>query len=171
MLRRGLSVVFVVVAERQEQDAAIFEAGSQLLVTAAYLYFVMTWKPFVSAPAKYTVCGRKFSFDVYNDFEQFGVYTQLAVQVFALVFAFTGVTMEKGKQNCFKDASSGIADAKLRVLAQIVSLILALMTLGIALVLIHHARRDSAEDFCRLKARRCTAMTWIFIPAYCFAIS
>ena len=34
------------------------------------------------------------------------------------------------------------------------------------------ARRDSAEDFCRLKARRaCTAMAWIFIPAYCFAIS
>ena len=33
------------------------------------------------------------------------------------------------------------------------------------------ARRDSAEDFCRLKARRCTAMGSIFIPAYCFAIS
>ena len=32
------------------------------------------------------------------------------------------------------------------------------------------ARRDSAEDFCRLKARRCKAMAWIFIPAYCFAI-
>ncbi len=26
------------------------------------------------------------------------------------------------------------------------------------------------EDFCRLKARRCTAMDWIFILAYCFAI-
>ena len=25
------------------------------------------------------------------------------------------------------------------------------------------ARHDSAEDVCRLKARRCTAMTWIFI--------
>ena len=33
------------------------------------------------------------------------------------------------------------------------------------------ARRDSAEDVCRLKARRCTAMGRIFIPAYCFAIS
>ena len=33
------------------------------------------------------------------------------------------------------------------------------------------ARQDSAEDFCRLKARRCTAMDRIFIPAYCFAIS
>ena len=32
------------------------------------------------------------------------------------------------------------------------------------------ARHDSAEDFCRLKARRCTAMDWIFILAYCFAI-
>ena len=32
------------------------------------------------------------------------------------------------------------------------------------------ARHDSAEDFCRLKARRCTAMAWIFIPAYCFAL-
>ena len=32
------------------------------------------------------------------------------------------------------------------------------------------ARRDSAEDFCRLKAPCCTAMAWIFIPAYCFAI-
>ena len=32
------------------------------------------------------------------------------------------------------------------------------------------ARHDSAEEFCRLKARRCTAMAWIFIPAYCFAI-
>ena len=32
------------------------------------------------------------------------------------------------------------------------------------------ARRDSAEDFSRLKARRCTAMAWILIPAYCFAI-
>ena len=31
-------------------------------------------------------------------------------------------------------------------------------------------RRDFAEDFSRLKARRCTAMAWIFIPAYCFAI-
>ena len=32
------------------------------------------------------------------------------------------------------------------------------------------ARHDSAEDFCRLKARRCTVMAWIFILAYCFAI-
>ena len=31
------------------------------------------------------------------------------------------------------------------------------------------ARQDSAEDFCRLKTPRCTAMDWIFIP-YCFAI-
>jgi len=30
----------------------------------------------------------------------------------------------------------------------------------------NHARHDSAEDFCRLKARRCRAMSWIFIPAY-----
>ena len=29
---------------------------------------------------------------------------------------------------------------------------------------------DSAEDFCRLKAPCCTAMAWIFIPAYCFAV-
>ena len=33
------------------------------------------------------------------------------------------------------------------------------------------ARQDSTEDFCRLKARRCTAMGSIFIPAHCFAIS
>ena len=33
------------------------------------------------------------------------------------------------------------------------------------------ARRDSAEDFSRLKSRRCTAVDWNFIPAYCFAIS
>ena len=32
------------------------------------------------------------------------------------------------------------------------------------------ARHDSAEDFCRLKAPRCTAMDWIFIPAFCFAV-
>ena len=32
------------------------------------------------------------------------------------------------------------------------------------------ARRDSAEGFSRLKARRCTAMAWIFIPAHCLAI-
>ena len=32
------------------------------------------------------------------------------------------------------------------------------------------ARHDSAEDFCRLKARRCTTMDRIFILAYCFAI-
>ena len=32
------------------------------------------------------------------------------------------------------------------------------------------ARHDSAEDFRRLKARRCTAMDWIFIPAYCFVV-
>ena len=32
------------------------------------------------------------------------------------------------------------------------------------------ARHASAEDFCRLKAPCCTAMDWIFIPAYCFAI-
>ena len=31
------------------------------------------------------------------------------------------------------------------------------------------ARRDSAEDFCRLGALLFTAMAWIFIPAYCFA--
>ena len=33
------------------------------------------------------------------------------------------------------------------------------------------ARRDSAKDFCRLKVQRCTAMDWILISAYCFAIS
>ena len=33
------------------------------------------------------------------------------------------------------------------------------------------ARRDSAEDFSRLDALIFTAMAWIFIPAYCFAIS
>ena len=32
------------------------------------------------------------------------------------------------------------------------------------------ARRDSAEDFCRLDALLCTATAWIFIPARCFAI-
>ncbi len=32
------------------------------------------------------------------------------------------------------------------------------------------ARRDSAEDFSRLNALLCTAMGWIFIPAYCFAV-
>ena len=37
--------------------------------------------------------------------------------------------------------------------------------------LLLHARHDSAEDFSRLKAARCTAMAWVFIPAYCFAIS
>ena len=34
----------------------------------------------------------------------------------------------------------------------------------------HYARHDSAEDFCRLNALLCTAMGWIFIPAYCFAV-
>ena len=33
----------------------------------------------------------------------------------------------------------------------------------------HLARQDSAEDFCRLKVQRCTAMGWILIPAYCSA--
>ena len=32
------------------------------------------------------------------------------------------------------------------------------------------ARHDFTDDFCRLKAQRCTAMDWIFILAYCFAI-
>ncbi len=32
------------------------------------------------------------------------------------------------------------------------------------------ARRDSAEDFSRLDALLFTAMAWILIPAYCFAI-
>ena len=32
------------------------------------------------------------------------------------------------------------------------------------------ARRDSAEDFSRLNALLFTAMAWIFIPAYCFAV-
>ena len=32
------------------------------------------------------------------------------------------------------------------------------------------ACHDAVEDFCRLKARHCTAMDMIFIPAYCFAI-
>ena len=32
------------------------------------------------------------------------------------------------------------------------------------------ARHDSAEDFSRLGALLFTAMGWIFIPAYCFAI-
>ena len=35
---------------------------------------------------------------------------------------------------------------------------------------VHLDRRDSAEDFFRLDAPIFTAMTWIFIPAYCFAI-
>ena len=30
-----------------------------------------------------------------------------------------------------------------------------------------YARHDSAQDFCRLL---CTAMSWIFIPAYSFAL-
>ena len=34
----------------------------------------------------------------------------------------------------------------------------------------YQARRDSAEHISRLKARRWTAMDWVFIPAYCFAI-
>ena len=34
----------------------------------------------------------------------------------------------------------------------------------------HFARHDSAVDVCRLKAPRCTAMDWIFIPAHCFAL-
>ena len=33
-----------------------------------------------------------------------------------------------------------------------------------------YARRDSAEHFSRLDALHFTAMAWIFIPAYCFAI-
>ena len=33
------------------------------------------------------------------------------------------------------------------------------------------ARHDSAEDFSRLNALLCTAMGWVFIPAYCFANS
>jgi len=33
------------------------------------------------------------------------------------------------------------------------------------------ARHDSAEEFCRLNARLCTAMAWIFIPAHCFCTS
>ena len=32
------------------------------------------------------------------------------------------------------------------------------------------ARQDSAEHFCRLEAPCCTAMGWLFIPAYCFAV-
>ena len=32
------------------------------------------------------------------------------------------------------------------------------------------ARRSSAEHLIATKALRCTAMAWIFIPAYCFAI-
>ena len=32
------------------------------------------------------------------------------------------------------------------------------------------ARHDSAEHFSRKKVQHCTAMGWIFIPAYCFAI-
>ena len=32
------------------------------------------------------------------------------------------------------------------------------------------ARQASAEDFSRLDALLFTAMAWIFIPAYCFAI-
>ena len=34
-----------------------------------------------------------------------------------------------------------------------------------------NVRRDSAEHFSRLNAQLFTAMTWIFIPAFCFAIS
>ena len=32
------------------------------------------------------------------------------------------------------------------------------------------ARQGSAEHFSRLNARCCTAMAWIFIPVYCFAV-
>ena len=34
----------------------------------------------------------------------------------------------------------------------------------------NEARHDSAEDFSRLDALLFTAMAWIFIPAYCFAV-
>ena len=37
-------------------------------------------------------------------------------------------------------------------------------------ILMCMARHDSAEDFSRLDALLFTAMAWIFIPAYCFAI-
>ena len=33
-----------------------------------------------------------------------------------------------------------------------------------------HARRDSADHFSRLNALFFTAMAWVFIPAYCFAL-
>ena len=50
---------------------------------------------------------------------------------------------------------------------------LASLQRGEEAVLAYHAsiaRHDSAEDFCRLNALLCTAVGWIFIPAYCFAL-
>ena len=44
------------------------------------------------------------------------------------------------------------------------------ITVVASYVEIYNARHDSAEDLSRLKAPRCTAMDWILIPAYCFAI-
>jgi len=38
------------------------------------------------------------------------------------------------------------------------------------LTLVAHARHDSAEDFSRLNALLFTAMGWIFIPVYYFAV-
>ena len=35
---------------------------------------------------------------------------------------------------------------------------------------LYPSRRDSAEDFSRLNALLFTAMAWILIPAYCFAV-
>ena len=47
-----------------------------------------------------------------------------------------------------------------------------MLTLMSGLVSCHKfdARRDSAEDFSRLNALLFTAVAWIFIPAYCFAV-
>ena len=40
----------------------------------------------------------------------------------------------------------------------------------LAPAIVHFARHDFAEDFSRLNALLCTAIGWIFIPAYCFAV-
>ena len=41
---------------------------------------------------------------------------------------------------------------------------------GLCVCVLFGARHDFGDDFCQLKAPCCTAMYWIFIPAYCFAI-
>ena len=90
---------------------------------------------------------------------------QLAAQLAAQLHGALNINVEgPGRVGCPGTPVKVRGRSGVRAVLQV--LVVAVGNVGLETL----ARQDSAEHFSRLKVQRCTAMGWIFIPAYCFAI-